>query len=61
MEKINTYLDRLNEISNLIYSLQDQEDSHEKREIAAVILGLMESGSSLERGARIDIKEIINS
>lgn len=61
MERINTYYNRINEIFNLIYTLQNQEDSHEKRELATLILGLIESGSTLETKARIDLKEIINS
>ena len=61
MDRINEYLNRLNEISNLIYSLQDQTEETEKRELAAIILGFIESANSLETKARIDIKEIINN
>lgn len=61
MERINTYLNRLNEISNMIYALQDQTDETEKKEIAAIVLGLITSGSDLETNARIDLKKIINS
>lgn len=61
MEKIDTYLNRLNEISNMIYALQDQSDETEKKEIAAIVLGLITSGSDLETKARIELKEIINN
>lgn len=60
MEKLNKYLDRLNELSNMIYSLQDQEDAAEKKEIASIVLGLIYSGSDLETGARIELKNMIN-
>lgn len=60
MEKLNKYKDRLNELSNMIYVLQDQQDAAEKKEIASIVLGLVYSGSDLETGARIELKNMIN-
>jgi len=60
MTELNNYLNRLNELSNLIYVLQDQTDETEKREIAAIILGLIYSAANLETAARIQLKETIN-
>lgn len=61
MERINTYFNRINAISNLINTLQNEEDTNEKNKLATLILGLIESGSTLETKARIDLKEIINN
>lgn len=60
MTELNNYLNRLNELSNLIYILQDQTDRTEKRETAAIVLGLIYSAANLEAAARIQLKEIIN-
>jgi len=47
-------------LSNLIYVLEDQTDETEKRETAAIVLGLIYSAANLEAAARIQLKEIIN-
>lgn len=60
MTELNNYLNRLNELSNLIYVLQDQTDETEKRETAAIVLGLIYSAANLEAAARIQLKETIN-
>jgi len=60
MKELNNYLNRLNELSNLIYVLQDQTEETEKKETAAIILGLIYSGSNLEAAARIQLKQTIN-
>lgn len=60
MEKLNNYRKRLNEISELIYILEDQH-VEKQRENAAVILGIIYSAANLEAEARIQLKKIINS
>ena len=60
MNELNNYLNRLNELSNLIYVLEDQTEETEKRETAALILGLIYSAANLEAADRIQLKEIIN-
>lgn len=60
MNKLNEYLNRLNELSNMIYILQDQTEQTETKETASIILGLIYSGSDLETKARIELKNIIN-
>lgn len=60
MTELKNYLNRLNELSNLIYILEDLTDETKKRKTAALILGLIYSAANLEAAARIQLKEKIN-